>query len=197
MIVFKRNVSIMEKIVRKINAKTLSGSILITLAAAWFAVPTIYAGHRTNGSMLCSIFDGLPPQTTAIRKYKKKKKKKVVTKKTIVDQLTVPSGIWGADGVMLEVKEKGVTIEYGCATGHIDQIFTTNPDGVFGINGTQVSGNPGPVLIGVKPVVTEVRYEGKIAGDTMTLKVTQIQNKKMIGEFTLKRGMTPEITRCY
>ncbi|MEQ1923731.1 MAG: hypothetical protein ABL952_14590 [Pyrinomonadaceae bacterium] len=182
---------------RKINAKTLSGSILITLAAAWLAAPTILAGHGTNGSTSFALTDGEPLQTTAIPKYKKKKKKKVVTKKRIADQLTVPSGIWGADGVMLEVKEKGVTIEYGCATGHIDQIFTTNPDGVFGINGTQVSGSPGPVLIGAKPVVIDVRYEGRIAGDTMTLKVTQVQDKKLIGEFTLKRGMTPEITRCY
>ncbi len=111
--------------------------------------------------------------------------------------VTVPASVWGADHIILNIGAKGVTIQYDCADGQIEQSLMMDGHGNFAANGFHIQGQAGPVLKDATQTRHPAHYEGKISGDTMLLKVTLTETRKVIGEFTLKRGEIPEMTRCY
>ena len=111
--------------------------------------------------------------------------------------VTVPASVWGADHIILNVAAKGVTIQYDCADGQIEQSLMMDEHGNFAANGFHIQGQGGPVLKDATQTRQSAHYEGNIAGDTITLKVTLTETNKVIGEFKLERGKVPKMTRCY
>lgn len=133
-----------------------------------------------------------PPQ-----KSKRKKKGKVTQKTMDTKLVAVPASVWGANGIILNVEENGVTIQYECADGQIEQSLKMDEQGNFAANGIHSPQRPGPIRVDAKQARQPARYEGKISGNIMTLKVTLTETKEVIGEFSLERGKTPRMTRCY
>ena len=184
---------------KKINTDTPNASILGAMILLLFviaAMPYVFAVPNHEQSIIKSN-DDRPVPTNTPQKPKRKKKIKVIQKKIDTAPTQIPAGLWGGDGVIFEVKEKSVNIQYGCADGRIEQALTMDAQGNFSVNGYYTRQSGGPVLIDSPPVKQNVRYEGKITGDKLRLKITLTASKEMIGEFNLQRGNTPEIARCY
>ena len=189
---------IMDINVKKINLNTLLGSMLALLILLIFIFPgmqAVLAFTNREGTMI-KRGGGQATQTNAAH-TPKKKKKKTSSKKVVPQMVAVKASIWGGEGVIFEVKDKSVTIQYGCADGQIEQALMKDGQGNFSVNGFHIRQGGGPVLINAQPVRQNVRYEGKITGDKMRLKVTLTESKEIIGEFILQSGNIPEIIRCY
>lgn len=127
----------------------------------------------------------------------KKKKGKSKSKVNQSKPTSVPPGNWGATGVNLVVKENGVTIEYDCANGEIAQKLIINEQGSFSVNGVYTRRSPGALRIKFLPKPQPARYEGKISGNKMTLRVTLTETNKSLEEVVLERGKTGRLQKCY
>ena len=105
-------------------------------------------------------------------------------------------GIWGGSGILLTVEERKVLIEYACADGEISGRPQMDKLGNFIANGFHAAARGGPIRLGEKTVRQPARYEGRISGKTMTLKVILLENNEVIGEFHLKKDANPRLRRC-
>ena len=106
------------------------------------------------------------------------------------------NGVWGGQGVSLEVNDGGAEIDYDCAHGTITGKIIPDREGKFVARGFHVRERGGPVREEEKRARQAVTYEGSIAGETMTLKVTVDESKEAIGTFTLTRGKSGRIRKC-
>ncbi len=136
-------------------------------------------------------------QTDTSQKEKRKKKGKAKKKMNQTKLVSVPESTWGATGIRLAVEENAVKIEYDCADGEIEQSLKVDEQGNFTANGVHIRQKGGPIREDSPPPRQPARYQGKISGDKMTLKVTLTENGEVIGTFTLERGKTPQMHRCY
>lgn len=107
-----------------------------------------------------------------------------------------PESDWGANGVGVQVKEDVVNIQYPCADGEIPGKLMINSDGAFSVDGYHKVIRGGPRHIESPPPRQPAHYEGKISGDTMTLKVWLKETGEQIADFTLKKDKQPVIRRC-
>ena len=131
-----------------------------------------------------------PPQSK--EKKKGKSKKNMETKST-----AVPNGMWGTNGIIFGVEASGVNIQYECADGQIEQPLKVDERGNFAVSGVHIRQRPGPMKLDDKQARQNARYEGKISGNTMTLKVTLTETGEVIGDYTLERGKNVRLHRCY
>lgn len=115
----------------------------------------------------------------------------------VAKYVAVSVSTWGGDGITLNIEANGATIEYVCADGQIEHALKIDGKGNFVANGVHRAGQPGPIRMDAEQTQVPATFKGKITGDTMTLRVTLKESGKMIGEFTLKRGTIPRMTRCY
>lgn len=118
-------------------------------------------------------------------------KKMVQTKKT-----KVAPGKWGGTSIGLSVEETTVTIEFDCATAEITRNLMIDKTGNFSTEGIYIRRSPGALRVKFPPKRAPARFEGKISGKTMTLKITLTETGEKIGDFTLQRGKTPTIRKC-
>lgn len=109
----------------------------------------------------------------------------------------VTSGTWGGQSVSFEVGKTGVKIEFDCAEGEIPNQLKADKKGNFKIEGTLTSHPPGPVRRDAVPHPAPAMYEGTIKGNVINLKVTLLKTNESAGEFTIERGKTPTLHRCY
>lgn len=130
----------------------------------------------------------------------KKKKKRKGSSKPKVNQAKLTSiapGNWGAAGVNLLVEDGGVKIEYDCASGEITEKFLIDEQGRFSVSGFYTRLYPGARRVNLPPKRAAARFEGKISGDKMTLKVTLTETGERLEEVVLQRDATGRIRRCY
>ncbi len=113
-----------------------------------------------------------------------------------MDQKAVPASLWGGNGIRLTIEEKKATVEYACGDGEITGRLKVDGLGNFRANGFHSRVRPGPVREGVGDQSQPARYEGRISGRKMTLKVTLIESKEIIGNFDLTRDAVPRLHRC-
>lgn len=118
-------------------------------------------------------------------------KKMVQTKKT-----KVAPGKWGGTGIGLNVEETVVTLEFDCATAEIPSNLMIDKTGNFSTDGVYIRRTPGALRIKFPPKRVPARFEGKISGKTMILKITLSETGEKIGDYTLQRGKTSTIRRC-
>ncbi|MFN0140015.1 MAG: hypothetical protein ACKVQW_07995 [Pyrinomonadaceae bacterium] len=136
-------------------------------------------------------------QTIPTQKRKSKKKGRAKRKSVIKKNVAVPLGIWGGDDITMNIQAGGVTIEYSCANGQIEQALRIDGSGNFAADGFYNQEQPGPIRIETNQLRQPARYEGRISEDTMTLKTTLTESGKVVGEFKLVRGKTSRLPRCY
>jgi hypothetical protein len=108
----------------------------------------------------------------------------------------VPTSVWGANGIRLTIGDTKVTVEYACADGEITGRLRIDGRGNFRVDGVHARVRPGPVREGASPESHPARFEGRISGKSMTLKVTLIETKEVVGNFELTRDSTPRLHRC-
>ena len=97
----------------------------------------------------------------------------------------------------MTVEKGSVKIEYDCAEGEIPRQLKVDKKGRFNVVGTHKPGTFGPILIGHEPKPMPARYEGTVTGKVMKYKVTLIETKEVIGEFTVTLGGGSRLHRCY
>ncbi|HEX8247622.1 MAG TPA: hypothetical protein VF599_05605, partial [Pyrinomonadaceae bacterium] len=110
---------------------------------------------------------------------------------------SVSPGNWGAAGVNFVVEDNGVKIEYDCAAGEISQKLSIDEQGNFSANGIYTRRYPGALRVKLPPKPQPARYEGKISGDKLTLRVTLTETDETLEEVVLRRDTTGRIRRCY
>lgn len=137
------------------------------------------------------------PQTIQTQKHKSRKKRRSKRKIMVAKYIAVPASTWGGDGIILNIEANGATIEYVCSDGQIEHALMIDGKGNFAANGVHIAGQPGPIRMDAEPTRLPATYKGKIIGNTMTLQVNLKESGKLIGEFTLKRGTTSRMPRCY
>jgi hypothetical protein len=113
------------------------------------------------------------------------------TKKT-----KVAPGNWGGSGIGLNVEAEGVNLEFDCATAEIPGDLMIDKAGNFVAAGVYIRRSPGALRIKLPPKRAAARFEGKISGKTMTLKITLAEADEKIGDYTLTRGKTRTVRRC-
>lgn len=105
-------------------------------------------------------------------------------------------GNWGGSGVGLVVEDSRTNIEFACADGEIEQKLMLDEQGNFSANGFYTQQLPGPVREDDPPKRQPARYEGKISGKTMTLKIVLTETKETVGNYTLEKDKYANIHRC-
>jgi hypothetical protein len=106
------------------------------------------------------------------------------------------SGIWGGQGISLEINDNGAEINYDCAHGTITGRIIPDRVGKFGAKGFHVREHGAAARQEENRPGQPVTYRGSIAGETMTLRVTLSETKETIGTFTLIRGQDGLIRKC-
>ena len=108
----------------------------------------------------------------------------------------VAPGNWGGAGINLTVEKDGAKIEYDCAEAEIGEKLATDKRGNFNVEGSYLRHYPGAIRTKLLPKSQPAKFEGKISGETMMLKVTLTESGEEIGNYTLERGKTAKIHRC-
>jgi len=118
------------------------------------------------------------------------------TAKSTQNARALANGVWGGQGISLEVNDSGAEINYDCAHGTITGKIIPDRVGKFVAKGFHVREHGAPARQEENTPGQPVTYQGSIAGETMTLKVTQSETKKPIGTFTLTRGQAGRVRKC-
>ena len=139
-----------------------------------------------------SAVEPMPTATPKQLKTKKKGKTKAMNTQLV----SVPSGLWGGQGISVNVDAKSVNIQFDCADSRTEKPLMMDARGNFAADGIYFRQRGGPINSDDKQFHQPVRYEGKISGETMTLRITFTESKEVIGEYTLQHGKTPKLTRC-
>jgi len=106
------------------------------------------------------------------------------------------NGVWGGQGISLEIKDGSADLDYDCAHGTITGKIVPDRAGKFVVKGFHAREHGGPVREDENRPGEPVTYEGSIAGETMTLKVTRDENKETLGTYTLTRGKSGRVRKC-
>jgi hypothetical protein len=104
-------------------------------------------------------------------------------------------GKWGARGIIVNVTETKVTLNFDCAEGEINKkvVFKNNQFSETGTY-TQFMGNMPIFNDGPKP--KPVLYEGKLSGDSLNLTIKSEDGISVIGNYTIIRNYEGRIYQC-
>jgi hypothetical protein len=102
-------------------------------------------------------------------------------------------GLWGGQGIGLDIEGGVAAVQYDCAAGTIDQALP--PQGPFSVQGTHRAGQVGQVRVGQIFTAQQATYSGQVIKDQMTLSV-RLEDGTELGPFTLDYGVAPVLTRC-
>lgn len=108
----------------------------------------------------------------------------------------IKPGRWGGRGVIFTVNSDSASIEFDCATATIPSPLRTKKDGSFEFFGSLFKQTFGPVSPNSIPKRQEARFTGQVNNDQMKLIVAILDPAEKFGEFSLKFGESPEMTRC-
>lgn len=105
-------------------------------------------------------------------------------------------GPWGGEGIQLTIGKQGSIIEYPCADGEIPGRFRLDRNGGFRLSGSHTRLRPGPVRLDEKAHREQAIFEGRVTGERMTLRVTLVNSREVVGDFRLRKGVVARIHRC-
>jgi len=106
------------------------------------------------------------------------------------------AGEWGGAHIGLVVTATGAEIEYDCAYGRITETVRLDGDGGFDAAGVHVAEHGGPVREDEPLVERPARYQGRVRGSEMALKVDLTDSGETLGMFELERGAAPGVLKC-
>lgn len=121
----------------------------------------------------------------------------VSTKRMEQQKTDVKAGRWGGTGLLLSVEKRSATIEFECANATIASRLSTGKGGKFSATGTLTRRSFGPIRLDSMPQPQPARFEGKVTGIQMKLKVTLIETGELIGNYVLEHNKLGRMTRCY
>jgi hypothetical protein len=107
----------------------------------------------------------------------------------------VTRGDWGGSEVAMSVTENGATIQFDCANGTITKKLGTKRDGTFTAEGTYMRNGPGPIRVGQEGLA--VTFKGKVTGQVMKLTMTDVKTGEILGDYTVTKGQSTRLHRCY
>lgn len=96
----------------------------------------------------------------------------------------------------MQVTSAGARLEYDCADGVIDEPLRPDADGRFSATGTHTPGRGGPIREGEILPAFRARYDGRVKGEQMSLRVTMTETGVELGPFELRRGSSGLLVRC-
>lgn len=105
-------------------------------------------------------------------------------------------GIWGGEGISLEIEGSHATVTFDCAHGNITDSMVPNEAGKFEVNGFFVRERGGPTRRDDSTQGLPATYSGVVSGDTLTLTIVLTKTKEALGDFTLTRGKAGRLRRC-
>lgn len=105
-------------------------------------------------------------------------------------------GVWGGDGVAMEVADAGATVQFDCAHGTIGEKIVADSSGGFVVKGRYVQEHPGPTRQGEENDGKPAIYSGTITNQTMTMKIVLDGSSEAIATYTLVKGKNGRIRRC-
>jgi hypothetical protein len=106
------------------------------------------------------------------------------------------NGLWGGQGISMEVTDSGATLEFDCASGTITEAIMPDSAGKFSVKGRFARQRPGPTREGDDTEGQPATYSGMIDGENLTLTITLAKNSEKVGDFTLAHGKIGRIIRC-
>lgn len=106
------------------------------------------------------------------------------------------NGMWGGQGVSMEVTDNGASLDFDCATGSITEAIVPDSAGKFTVKGLFARQRPGPTREGDENNGEPATYTGVIEGDNLTFTITLARGDEKIGTFTLGHGKPARIRRC-
>jgi hypothetical protein len=96
----------------------------------------------------------------------------------------------------MRVTAAGASLEYDCADGVIDEPLRPDGEGRFTATGFHTPGHGGPMREGEILPAFRARYDGRVIGEQMTLRVTMTETGVELGSFDLRRGSSGLLVRC-
>ncbi|HET6975304.1 MAG TPA: hypothetical protein VFI24_03200 [Pyrinomonadaceae bacterium] len=105
------------------------------------------------------------------------------------------TGLWGGQGISMEVTEAGATLDFDCASGAITESIVPDSAGKFSAKGRFARQRPGPTReddVEGQPAT----FSGVLDGENLTLEITLAQNSEKMGQFKLAHGKTGRIRKC-
>ena len=108
----------------------------------------------------------------------------------------VNNGVWGGQGIHLEVNEKSAKVEFDCAHGTIQGPLTLDGKGKFKLKGTFTREHGGPVRSDQKEAGEAAVYSGSIKGETMTLELRIDGQDQPLASYVLTKGKTGRLHKC-
>ena len=109
---------------------------------------------------------------------------------------SVEIGSWGGDQVAMDVAETGATLEFSCAHGTIAGALLLDDAGGFAADGLYFQEHGGPISDKDVTQPVKARYEGNVAGDSMSLTIINLDTQEKIGAFNLGFGAAAKINKC-
>ena len=106
------------------------------------------------------------------------------------------SGLWGGQGISMEVTDSGASLDFDCASGAITEPIVPDSAGKFSAKGRFARQRPGPTREGEDTEGQPAIYSGMLNGENMTLTITLVQKSEKAGNFTLSHGKMGRIRRC-
>ncbi len=100
---------------------------------------------------------------------------------------------WGGEGIVITVGRGSTSLQFGCASGFISGGIKP-VRGKFKANGTYTPSSS--IATAGRSRSIEIRVEGQIRGKSMTLKIFNVENDSVIGNYSLERGKAVRLSRC-
>ena len=116
----------------------------------------------------------------------------LVTTATAPEALT---GAYGGSRVNATFGATGARLEFDCAVAEIDGAVTPGSDGRFVARGRYLADHPGPIAGDVAAQAVTAVFEGRLAGDTLQLKML-VRGEPDTQLITLLRGKRVKLVRC-
>lgn len=105
------------------------------------------------------------------------------------------SGLWGGQGISMEVTDSGATLDFDCASGTINEPIVPDSSGKFSAKGRFARQRPGPTREGEDESQPAI-YSGTLDGENLNLTITLAKDSEKVGNFTLAHGKMGRIRRC-
>ncbi len=109
---------------------------------------------------------------------------------------TIPTGIWGGQGIRVEITGHSATVEYDCANGTITGPFNLDKNHKFTLQGTHAAEHGGPIRENDIRHNQPAQFNGWTDGRKMTLTVALKDGKQDLGTFTLNHGQEGRLRKC-
>lgn len=173
------------------KAKLYAGAVILLFFGFMFRIS---AESRSENSF---CFDKRLEQfqtNTSSNKRKKTVKKQKMNKKNSNE---IPSGIWAGDGINFFIEKSTAKIEFDCGEGEISQKMSIDEKSFFSLKGFYSARYPGAIRVNLPPKRQAARYEGKITGTQINLRIIAEESGEIIREAVLKKTKTAGIRKCY